>query len=99
MKVFTRQELIEICEKAFVEEKDWKNRDSESAQCQLGECYALLKAGCQFEIDFNNTNNRTIWVNVYSKGFMAFEGGNLEEHNYYLPTKKRLEETNGKDWY
>lgn len=95
---YTLEELIDICEKAFVKESDWKNRDTEEAQCQLGECYALLKAGCEFEIK-EETDDKTIWLVVYSKGFMYFEGGNKEEHEYYLPTYKRLESAEGKDWY
>lgn len=103
MKKYTRKDLIEICEKAFVKEKDWKDRDSESSQCQLGECYALLRAGCDFKVVYEDeicgTDDRTIWLYVYSKGFMYFEGGNKEKHHYYLPTSKRLEEAKGKDWY
>ena len=97
MSEYTREDLIKICEKAFVKEKEWKNRDSESAQCQLGECYALLKADCNFKID--KISNNTIELIVYSKGFMFFEGGNKEEHYYYLPTESRLKEANNKDWY
>lgn len=29
---YTINELIDICEKAFIKEDDWNNRDSESAQ-------------------------------------------------------------------
>lgn len=111
MKKYTREDLIEICEKAFVKEKDWRYRDSEQSQCKLGECYALLKAGCEFEVTYDGdlceTDEDTIWLYVYSKGFMYFdyydgedEDKNYkEEHHYYLPTLKRLEETKGKDWY
>lgn len=107
MKEYTRQDLIEICEKAFVKEDEWSNRDSESSQCSLGECYALLRARCDFEVTYKDryendrcvTNEDTIWLHVYSKGFCYFEGGNKEKHHYYLPTLKRLEEVNGGDWY
>ena len=103
MKKYTRKELIEICESAFVKEKDWTNRDSESAQCQLGECYALLKAGCKYKISYKDdickTDSETIWIYIYSHGFMYFEEGIEEEHFYYLPTMKRLKERQGKDWY
>ncbi len=112
MKKYTRKELIAICESAFVPEIKWNDRDSESAQCQLGECYALLKAGCDFEIiyedDICGTDENTIWLYVYSHGFSWFESFNkpnertrdeMEEHHYYLPTIKRLKEANGNDWY
>lgn len=106
---YTREELIEICEKAIVQEKDWHNRDTEQSQCNVGECWALLKAGCDFEVVYEDemcaTDETTIWLCVYSKGFMWFEDwgedrdNSKEKHRYYLPTPKRLEEANGKDWY
>lgn len=112
MEKYNRKDLIEICEKAFVSEDKWHDRDSESSQCQLGECYALLKAGCDFEViykdDICETNENTIWLYVYSHGFGWFESFNepnertrneMEEHHYYLPTMKRLKEANGDDWY
>lgn len=101
---YTREELIKICEKAIVQEKDWANRDTESSQCKVGECWALLKAGCDFEVIYEDdlcaTDETTIWLYVYSKGFGCFDyGGEKENHHYYLPTEKCLEEANGKDWY
>ena len=104
MKEYTREDLIKICEQAFVPEDKWHDRDSETSQCSLGECYALLKAGCDFEVVYEDdvcaTNERTIWLNVYSKGFGYFDwGGAKEKHHYYLPTQKRLDEANGGDWY
>lgn len=101
---YTREELIEICEKAIVQEKDWHDRDSESSQRNVGECWALLKAGCDYEIT-DDTGKNTILLCVYSKGFMWFEDwgedrdNSKEKHRYYLPTPKSLEEANGKDWY
>jgi hypothetical protein len=111
-KEYTREELLKICKKAFVPENKWHNRDSESSQCQLGECYVLLKAGCDFKVDYEDdickTNENTIWLYVYSKGFKYFEYadddeednfGLKEEHHYYLPTLKKIEESDGQDWY
>lgn len=108
----TRKELIEICEKAFVPENKWHDRDSESAQRQLGECYALLKAGCDFEIMYDDggcsTDEKTIWLYIYSHGFGWFESFNevkertrddCDSHHYYLPTLKTLKEVKGGDWY
>lgn len=114
MKKYTRKDLIEICEKAFVNEDKWEDRDTESSQCELGECYALLRAGCDFEVTYKDsdfrcvTDDSTIWLYVYSKGFSWFEFADetdedtrvyKERHHYYLPTLKRLEEVNGGDWY
>ena len=108
---YTREELIEICEKAIVQETDWNDRDTEASQCKVGECWALLKAGCDFEVMYDDgmcsTDETTIWLYVYSEGFRYFEYASGEEddneykekHHYYLPTLKCLEEANGKDWY
>ena len=104
LKEYTREDLIKICEQAFVKEEDWHDRDSEYSQCSLGECYALLRAGCDFEViyedDICGTDEHTIWLYVYSEGFGYFDwGGEKEKHHYYLPTQKRLDEANGGDWY
>ena len=114
MKKYTREELLKICEKAFVSEDKWHDRDSEGAQSKLGECYALLKDGCEFEViyddDMCGTDEDTIWLYTYSKGFVYFESvwgdetpkelkGYKEKKHFYLPTLKKLNEANGKDWY
>lgn len=111
MKKYTREDLIKICEQAFVPENKWHDRDSESSQRKLGECYVLLKAGCDFKVTYEDedsmcvTDENTIWLYVYSKGFCWFEDFgedrdySKEKHHYYLPTQKRLDEVNGGDWY
>ena len=106
MKKYTREDLIKICEQAFVLEDKWEDRDSEDAQCKLGECYVLLKDGCDFKVTYEDedsmcvTDENTIWLYVYSKGFAYFDwDGKKEKHHYYLPTQKRLDEANGGDWY
>lgn len=108
---YTREELIKICEQAFVPQNKWHNRDSSSAQIHLGECYALLKAGCHFEMnqDGPKPDDQTIWIQFFVKDFLWFEGsqetefGNKsnsqEDYLYYLPTQKRLDKANGQDWY
>lgn len=102
-KEYTRDELLEICEKAFVHTDRWHDRDSHYAQCQLGECYALLKDGCEFKVLYDDdlkTDDHTIWVTITSTGFAWFEyDGAMEEDVYYLPTLKRLEDADGWDWY
>lgn len=94
-----RDELISICEAAFVPQEHWSNRDTASAQRQLGEAYALLKAGCEFWIG-PASNDQTLWVNIAFEGFAHkdYDGG-LDTDHFYLPTRKRLEEANGTDWY
>lgn len=99
---YTREELIAICERGVVAEKDWRNRDSCGAHQQLGSCWALLKAGCQFYIrtgtDGCSTNAKTIWVEINAHGFAKFDhGGSLDDETYYLPTPERL--ACGGDWY
>jgi hypothetical protein len=100
---YTREELIAICEKAIVPEKHWLDRDSYSSQKQVGECWALLKAGCKFKILTEGnliTDDQTIWVETEADGFEAFEYGGTEyreRETHYLPTEKRLKRKG--DWY
>lgn len=100
---YTREKLISICERAIVPEDKWMNRDSASSQKQLGECYAWLKAGCNFEVlEKGNlkTDDNTVWVLISVKGFCWFEEGyELDEETFYLPTEKRLKKNEGGDWY
>lgn len=115
MEKYTREDLIKICELAIVNEEDWEDRDTESSQQQVGICWALLKAGCDFEVTYEKlddedrnrciTDEDTIWLYIYSKGFMWFECAEDNSRDYkekihiYLPTMKRLAEAKGKDWY
>ena len=96
---YTREELLAICEAGFVPQEHWSNRDTASAQRQLGEAYALLKAGCDYSIG-SDTNNRTIWAVITFEGFARkdYDGG-LDTEHFYLPTRKRLADANGTDWY
>lgn len=109
---YDRETLIGICEKAFVLQDKWGDRDSSSAQRKLGECYALLRAGCKFEIltaDNDGkkhgmvTDERTIWLEITFKGFRHFdwcdEDDCLDRETFYLPTAARLDNVNGGDWY
>jgi hypothetical protein len=57
----TREELIQICEKAIVPQKLWSHRGSELAQKEIGRCWQLLKCGCEFEIRPTNKPDRLIW--------------------------------------
>lgn len=97
----TRADLIAICERAFTPQDQWRNRDSSAAHRQLGECYALLKAGCDFWV--RRDDRDTYWVTVEHHGFDYFEYGSEEgctsNEQYYLPTAARLDQVDGKDWY
>lgn len=101
----TREELIDICRRGIVQQKDWHDRDSASAQKQLAVAGALLAAGCDFTVCYGDgtgchTDDRTIWIEVRSKGFAALDyGGNDDEDTFYLPTAGRLAERAGRDWY
>lgn len=98
----TRDELIALCEAAIRPEKVWHDRDSASAQRQVAEAWALLRAGCDFEIekDAPATNERTIWVRIAYRGFGSFEyGGKIDNDLFYIPTRARLDEAGGGDWY
>ena len=112
---YTRKELIEICEQAVVSQEKWSNRDSASSHIGIGTCWALLKAGCKFEIKITEdgdgcyTDDRTIWIQFWVKDFAWFEhcydddeskdGLENNEYHFYLPTLKRLKAAKGKDWY
>lgn len=98
---YSREELLSICEAAFVPQDRWKNRDSASAQRQLGECYALLKAGCAFVVTdrVHKDTLRTIGVDITFHGFGYFEVGYVETDSFYLPTRLRLAESSMRDWY
>ena len=101
---YTRKKLIEICELASVPQDSWLNRDSASAQRQVGECLMLLKAGCAFDILYErplHTNDHTVWVNITFKGFSDVEYGRpaSETDHFYLPTKARMKMRPGDDWY
>lgn len=99
---YTREQLIELCNKAVVAHEDWRDRDSSSAQRQVGELLALLRAGCPFEVVQKGdwaTDERTIVVLVTFHGFSKFEDGEDESETFYLPTESRLIERVGSDWY
>lgn len=99
---YTREELIAICEAAIVPMEHWSNRDSSSAQEQVGQAWALLRAGAPFTLRTHDpaTDERTIWVDIERKGFCYFEvDGPLEMDLFYLPTRARLEDRSGRDWY
>lgn len=97
----TRDELVSLCEDAVRPESAWRNRDSEEAHRQLGQAWALLKAGCEFHIGADS-DERTLWVYITSKGFEYFEWGDvdaLRKDHFYIPTRERLDAVGDGDWY
>jgi len=66
---------------------------------------ALLTAGCDFYFTKDpRTDENTIWIEIIFPGFNAFECGRSDEEYYdtelfYIPTLKRLRESDGGDWY
>lgn len=113
-KEYTREELIAICERAFVPQEHWWDRDTAGAQIKMGSCLALLKAGCYFEIQYTkdgsgcSTDENTIWIQFWVHDFIWFEtehterdekGNKFHDYHFYLPTESRLDERKGMDWY
>lgn len=104
---YAREDLLAICERSFVAHAAWSNRDTADAQRQLGECYALLRAGCDFTVLRGpmglhglETDDQTVWVEITWKGFAVFDyDGDWDTETYYLPTVARLDLRNGGDWY
>lgn len=98
----SRDDLLAICERALTTPvARWMNRDSSSAVRQLGEAYALLKAGCEFWAT-PDERLRTWWVTVEFPGFDWFEGGSdgrgpLDHERFYIPFAERVRD--GEDWY
>jgi len=100
-----RQTLISICERAIVNQDKWDDRDSSAAHKQLGVCWSLLKAGCDFHA-MKDPDRETLWVQVSFRGFNWFEYGDtddgydpLDNDRFYLPTVERLNAADGGDWY
>ena len=104
MPNYSREYLIEICEKAIVPVERWNNWGTPHAQQSVGRCWALLKAGCEFEVDAKETTEETIWLNINTPTFNTFEYGEEdgdfnELESFYLPTEKRLKDRGDRDWY
>lgn len=99
MDQYSREQLIEICEQSIVPVKKWGNRDTPNVQQKVGVCWALLKSGCSFQID--KTTTETIWLSIETPTFNTFEygEGNEDVETFYLPTPRRLESRQDRDWY
>ena len=97
----TREDLIALCTDGVVPHDRWRNRDTSSAQRQLGEACALLAAGCEYFIE-REIQLSAYWVHITFRGFGSFEYGDeapLEEERFYIPTRLSLDNAAGGDWY
>ncbi len=102
-----RDELLSLCRDAFLPQEKWSDRDTARCQQQLGELYALILAGCEYSTRTGHMG-RMLDVRVAFRGFGWFEGGYdpdddrdlyLDHDDFYLPTRQRLAEVAGGDWY
>ena len=105
---YTREELINLCEKSITNYKTWRDRDMPEATKHIGTAWALLKSDCPFNIlDTGDlkTDNHTIWFEIKNPSFTSldrgesFEDGHGESDTFYLPTLKLLEAVNNQEWY
>lgn len=90
-KEYTREKLIEICDMAIVNKLKWSNRDTAQNMIDVGTCYALLKAGCKFEIKTREnsdkytsciTDSKTIWIQFWVKDFRWFDWLDADDKEY-----------------
>ena len=89
---YTREELIELCKRAFVKQDKWQNRDSCSAQVQIVTALLFLEAGCKFVILHENirgtpfnavsTTRDFIYVLFYVKDFIWFDMLDADEEEF-----------------
>jgi hypothetical protein len=99
---YSREELIELCEKSIVPVLDWGG-GSRSAHLRLAECWMLLKAGCRFRVlcDFLDgksendvTDQQTIWLRVRWPNQADLNwlgmGVDSEENVFFIPTPPAL---------
>jgi len=94
----TREYLIQLCEKAIVDESKWDDRDSSDAQMNIGKVWALLKAGCEYQIASHD--EEYVNLDISYKDFGSFERSKPKEtESFYIPTESRLNHFCGNDWY
>ena len=94
---YTRKKLIELCDKAIVPYHLWNDRDTPSAQVNIATIRAYLLAGCNYRLNLHKpkTDENTIWIEIKHYVFESTPDWQL----YYMPTEKRINESNGGDWY
>lgn len=100
---YTREQLIDICERAIVPQDKWSDRDSASAHEKVGISYVYLKAGVEFDIvdedEILQPDEFTIWIKFKVKGFNYTEMGEYDVATCYIPSEKALDKAKGEDWY
>lgn len=88
---YTRAELIQAIENAIQQVDDWSNRDDPYLHVRLGQCWALLKAGCEYEIKLPDPNDPlkdcvthegTVWLDIK---FPRFESEAATADLYWIP--------------
>jgi hypothetical protein len=96
----TREQLIAICERAIVPQEKWNDRDSESAQKNVGRVWQLLKCGCEFLIltkdnctAYQPSDDETWQIHFWVHNFMWFENGGIDDADN--PKKGYLSDSNG----
>lgn len=103
-KYYTKEKILEICEKGEVLYNDWRDRDSHGAQEDRLMVILLLKSDCPFKIRTKDnspkesscvTDEETLWIDIFFDDWEDGENWNT----FYLPTEKRLKEAKGGDWY
>lgn len=57
---YTRDDLINLCERAVVRCSEWRDRDSYSCQVNIQECYDYLSRGYDYTITIES--DRTVWI-------------------------------------
>lgn len=65
----TRDQVLDLIESSWVEEKEWASDNDAYESKELGECYALLKCGCAFQA-FDDGEN--IGIRISYRGFEYF---------------------------
>lgn len=134
---YTREQLINICERAVVPHQKWHDRDSYISQKNIQSVYKGLTAGLDFKIitkeddpeyhsdeqiilikftapiDFDKLEKgKELKISEREDYFRdcdpdyeteMFNGDGIDFHSdwtrTYMPSKKRLDEANGSDWY
>lgn len=94
--------IVKLCERAFLPQEKWRDRDTSGCQRQLGELYAMARAGSECSIELGH-RGRLLDVTVKIRGFMyhecGAEDGILEIETFYCPSLEWLEVCDGGDWY
>jgi len=111
--LYTRDELIDICERAIIPQKLWEQAQTEKVQKDIGRCWQLLKCRCDYQI-IGILTEGLIGIHFFVHSQEWFEHGDNPEDTseytgfsfdsdkndlgFHLPTPDRLEKFIGKDW-